>query len=485
MPNNKNGAGPTLVWFRRDLRIDDNAALAAAVERGEPILPVYIWAPEEEGNWPLGAAARWWTHHALQSLGDALKAQQMTLVVRQGVSLECLRALVEETGAEAVYWNRRYEPAIRERDGGIKKALTDDGLDARSFNSHLLYEPHTVENKSGKPFQVFTPFWKEASSTEYPAPITVDLGGLGSPKPYPDSKDISDLDLLPKENWGQGLAEFWDPSLQGAEDRLQAFLKEAVMDYGDARNRPDIDGSSRLSPYLAHGQLGPRQVVARTLEVGDERAKGIKKFIAEIGWREFSYHLLYHFPDTPDEPLRAEFAHFPWDDDKDLLKAWRKGRTGYPLVDAGMRQLWQVGWMHNRTRMNVASLLVKHLLLPWQEGTRWFWDCLVDADLANNTQGWQWAGGCGADAAPYFRIFNPMMQGDRYDPQGDYIRQYVPELAELPKSVIHQPWEASESQLGAAGVELGKDYPRPIIDHKAGRERALEAFEKLKERRSA
>ncbi len=485
MADSKSDAAPTLLWFRRDLRLQDTSALEAAIERGQPIVPVYIWAPHEEGDWPLGSAAQWWLHHALADLSKKLDEAGLTLVLRHGDSLQVLRALVEETGAEALYWNRRYEPVIRERDGTIKKALTDDGLDARSFQSHVLFEPHTIQNKSGKPFQVFSPFWRACQTLDFPEPPAIDLKQARAPKRTPESDPLDSLELLPQIRWDEGLAAFWDPTLDGAEKRLSEFLENAVHDYGDLRNRPDIDGSSRLSPYLAHGQLGPRQIVARVYEVGDRRAKGIKKFVDEIGWREFSYHLLYHFPDTPEEPLRPEFAHFPWDDNQDLLTAWQKGRTGYPLVDAGLRQLWQTGWMHNRTRMNVASLLVKHLLLPWQEGARWFWDCLVDADLANNTQGWQWAGGCGADAAPYFRIFNPMMQGERFDPNGDYIRTYIPELKDLPQSVIHQPWEASAEQLSAAGVVLGETYPEPIIDHKAGRARALEAFEKLKELRSA
>ncbi|MGF1449671.1 MAG: cryptochrome/photolyase family protein [Opitutales bacterium] len=485
MPDKKSDAAPTLLWFRRDLRLEDNSALQAAIKRGEPIVPVYIWAPEEEGEWPLGAAAQWWLHQALEDLASKFTDAGLTLILRKGESLKMLRELAEETGAGAVFWNRRYEPVIRERDGKIKKALGDDGMEARSFQSHVIFEPHSIENKSGKPFQVFSPFWRACQTHDFPEPPTIDLKKARGLKDSPKSDPLEDLGLLPEKKWDDGIAAFWDPTLDGAEKQLATFLESGVRDYGDTRNRPDIDGSSRLSPYLAHGQLGPRQIVARVYEVGDQRAKGIKKFVDEIGWREFSYHLLYHFPDTPEQPLRPEFEHFPWDDDKDLLKAWRKGRTGYPLVDAGMRQLWKVGWMHNRTRMNVASLLVKHLLLPWQEGARWFWDCLVDADLANNTQGWQWAGGCGADAAPYFRIFNPMMQGERYDPKGDYIREYVPELKDLPQSVIHQPWEASDEELSEAGVTLGETYPKPIIDHKAGRERALEAFEKLKERRSA
>ncbi len=487
-------APPSIVWLRHDLRLSDQPALGAALARGGAVVPVFILDEAGEGNWAPGGASRWWLHHALADFEAQLRELGLPLVLRVGASLAELRAVAAAIGAGAVFWNRRYEPAIRERDAAIKAALREQGLEARSFTGGLLFEPGTVLNKTGKPFQVFTPFWRHLQTLEVPAPVPLDDELLRARAPDLELRRkveslgqvLDALGLLPKIRWDAGLAAAWEPTRVAALRRLSDFAAGAVAAYPTERDRPDHDGTSRLSPYLRHGQLSPREVWSGVL--GSEARIGpipekLAKYLAEIAWREFSYHLLFHFPHLPSEPLRAEYAAFPWEPDAKAQRAWERGRTGYPTVDAGMRQLYETGWMHNRVRMVVASLLVKHLLQPWQAGAAWFWDTLVDADLASNTQGWQWAAGCGADAAPYFRIFNPMTQGAKFDPHGDYVRRWVPELAALPPEVIHQPWEADGATLRRAGVRLGESYPLPIIDHKVGRQRALAALSLLTAKR--
>ncbi len=469
---------PCLLWFRQDLRLEDNPALAAAIASERPVVPVYIW--DEAGDWSPGGASRWWLHHALEDLAKSLAGHGLRLALRTGDSAEELKRLIAETGAGAVYWNRCYEPAAIARDKAIKQALKDAGLEAESFNASLLFEPWEIQNKSGKPFQVFTPYWKRCREFPTPAVAKVPLGKLAVPATWPDSEALEELGLLPEIKWDAGFYEAWTPTRRAGLQRLTAFAKEAVSAYGSQRDRPDVDGTSRLSPYLHFGQIGPREVFAAFREKGSDDSVGGRKYLAEIGWREFSYHLLYHFPETPERALREQFADFPWRKNRRHLQAWQRGQTGYPIVDAGMRQLWATGWMHNRVRMIAASLLVKHLLQPWQAGAEWFWDTLVDADLASNTQGWQWTAGCGADAAPYFRVFNPITQGEKFDPEGEYVRQWVPELKRLPDKYLHKPWEAPENLLAACGVELGDSYPEPIVGHFEGRSRALAAFEELK-----
>lgn len=474
---------PTLLWFRQDLRLTDNPALQAAIARGEPVIPFYVFDDHGENQWRAGGASRWWLHHALQDLDEQLQGSGLRLIVREGRSGRVIDDLIEDTDAGAIYWNRRYEPAIVQHDKEIKEAFKDCGYDAQSFNASLLFEPWEIKNQSGKPFQVFTPYWKHCLKRDIPHPHSVDLQHAKAPKTWPQSLPLTQLKLLPTIPWDRGFYDFWTPSIAAAKQRLGKLAARKAEGYAAHRDRPDMDATSRLSPYLHFGQIGPREIFAAFDQHDATGVKGGKKFLSEVGWREFSHHLLYHFPHTPEQPLREEFNHFPWDMDAGLLHAWQKGQTGYPIVDAGMRQLWATGWMHNRVRMVVASILVKHLLLPWQEGARWFWDTLVDADLANNTQGWQWAGGCGADAAPYFRVFNPILQGQKFDPNGDYVREWVPELRPVATEVIHEPWSAGIHQLG--GVVIGRDYPMPIIDHKQGRNRALQAYEKLKALRSA
>ncbi|NND44935.1 MAG: deoxyribodipyrimidine photo-lyase [Xanthomonadales bacterium] len=472
----------SLIWFRNDLRVQDSPALAAAIEAGRPIIPVYIHAPDEEGDWPAGAASRWWLHHALVDLAEALDEAGLPLVIRRGGSLETLRALAAEFDVSTVYWNRRYEPAIVERDEEVAAALDKDGLEVRTSNAALLFEPGEVCNQSGEPYRVFTPFWKSLRSREPAAPVEVDVAAATAPEHSPESLPPDALGLLPDHGWDAGLAEAWDPSLQGAHRVLHDFIDGPVSDYKACRDRPGVRGTSRLSPYLHFGQLGPRQAWRAVLQAGRSDGQGGYTFLSELAWREFAHHLLHFFPDTPGQALNEAYRNFPWQRDEEYLRAWQRGQTGFPMVDAGMRELWQTGWMHNRVRMLAASFLVKHLLQPWQDGARWFWDTLVDADLANNTMGWQWTAGCGADAAPYFRIFNPILQGEKFDPKGRYVRRYVPELADLPDKYIHQPWEAPDEVLKEAGVKLGQDYPHPVIGHREGRERALEALSENKAR---
>jgi deoxyribodipyrimidine photo-lyase len=484
----------TVLWLRLDLRLADNPALAAAVKRGGPVVPVFIWSPDEEGDWPPGAASRWWLHQSLHAFDAQLRARGSRLIIRRGPTPETLRLLVKETGAAAVFWNRRYEPEVRARDARITELLRLDGLTVEDFSAALLHEPGTIQNRSGKPFQVFTPFWRHCRSQPDPDEPLPSPKHLAAPAQWPKTLALDELELEPESNWTEGMHAAWQPGEAGAAGNLRRFLAQAFDGYADQRNRPDVAGTSRLSPHLHFGEIGPRQVwhaVRRhaesgTRRVGDRRSgEGWRssQYLAEIGWREFSHHLLFHFPRTPAEPLRAKFKNFPRHKNAAFLKAWQQGRTGYPIVDAGMRELWATGWMHNRVRMIVASFLVKDLLLRWQEGTRWFWDTLVDADLASNTLGWQWAAGCGADAAPYFRIFNPTSQGEKFDPQGDYVRRWCPELANLGAKWIHRPHEAPPEILRAAGVKWGRTYPRPIVNHAAARKAALAAFSKIRRRK--
>jgi len=480
---------PTLVWFRSDLRLADNPALAAAVERGGPVIPVFIWVPDEEAPWQPGGARRWWLHESLAALRRSLEDHGLRLVLRQGDTLEQLNKIIHSCGADAVYWNRRYEPAVIARDKRIKHALRDAGHEARSFNSHLLYEPWMVSTNAGGPYKVFTPFWKSCQALPEPdAPCdTPKLTAALAPSRWPASDDLDELGLRPSIPWYTQMADFWQPGEAGAQSRLRAFLDDAVRDYKDQRDIPAEDGTSRLSPHLCHGEISPRQVwhaVRRFMDDGRRNLTASQEkqcwaYLREIGWREFGYHVLYHFPDTPQEPLQEKYAGFPWRDDADQLRAWQRGRTGYPLIDAGMRQLWQLGWMHNRVRMVVASFLVKDLLISWEQGAAWFWDTLVDADLANNTLGWQWAGGCGADAAPYFRVFNPTTQSEKFDPDGRYIRRFVSELADLDARLIHAPASAG-GKCGQAPLLGDADYPEPIVDHKAARNRALDALDRVR-----
>ncbi len=474
---------PALVWFRLDLRLADNPALAAAVSRGLPVVPVFLWCPEEDGAWAPGGASRWWLHHSLAALDARLARAGSRLIVRRGPALEALLALARETGARAVFWNRGCEPAAAERGRLVERGLAAVGISAETAAGGLLHDPAALLTKAGTPYQVFSPFWREIErrTTERPMP---EPARIPPPEKWPASLALDELALLPRPDWAGGLRGTWKPGESGAHERLHAFLGHALAAYPEHRDRPDLDGVSMLSPHLHFGEIGPRQVwdaVWSRAVAGRRRfAPAATAFLRQLAWREFAHHLLHHFPATAEAPLRPGFAGFPWREDSAGLRAWQGGRTGYPIVDAGMRQLWRTGWMHNRVRMVAASFLVKDLLVHWREGALWFWDTLVDADLANNTLGWQWVAGCGADAAPYFRVFNPAMQGEKFDPNGDYVRRWVPELGGLPPDWIHRPWDAPPAILSRAKVSLGETYPRPIVDHARARERALAALARAK-----
>ena len=466
-----------IVWFRQDLRLEDNAAWKEALDSGLPVVPVFIWASEEAGCWQLGGASRWWLHHALVDLADQLQSVGSRLIVKKGDSDITLESLIKETGARSVYWNRCYEPHRVQLDGRIKSELKKVGVAASSWNSCLLREPWELATGAGNPYKVYTPYANACAKLDDPQPLVVN-SSPAPPLSWPKSESIESLGLLPSKDWASGFSDAWDPTRKGGLQRMNTFLSHAVGDYAEGRDFPDVDGTSRLSPYLHWGQIGPREVLAAIRS--KRKGVGIDIFHREIIWREFAHHVLYHFPDTPVEPLQRKFGQFPWRNKPVELKAWQNGQTGYPIVDAGMRQLWKTGWMHNRVRMIVASFLVKHLLHSWEDGALWFWDTLVDADLASNTLGWQWAGGCGADAAPYFRIFNPIIQSQKFDKAGEYIRAYVPELKDVPLTYLHTPWDMPEPVQNACGCRIGVTYPAPIIEHKLGRERALAALASIK-----
>lgn len=473
-----------IVWFRRDLRLTDNAALQTALARHARIVPVYIADFEAEAPWAPGAASRWWLHHSLARLGGALQERGAPLLIRQGDSLAALRALVAESGAEAVYWNRLYEPALVARDRVVKAALREDGLAAHSHHGALWHEPSALRAAGGEPYRVFTPFWRRLAA-ELPA-LQIEPAPARIPGPVRPlaGGSLEALRLLPGLGWDAGFYALWQPGEDGALHALERFARGGLGRYAAARDRPAAEATSRLSPHLHFGELSPQQLRAALLRRAQGRAAleaDAEALLRELGWREFAHHLLFHHPRTPAAPLQARFAAFPWrapHEYADDLAAWQRGRTGIPIIDAGMRELWATGWMHNRVRMISASFLTKNLLVPWQEGARWFWDTLVDADLADNTLGWQWTAGCGADAAPYFRIFNPVLQSQKFDVEGAYLRRWLPELAKLPPDAVHAPWLARTEAL--AGLRLGRDYPLPIVDLAASRKRALGAFGTLK-----
>lgn len=475
-------------WFRNDLRLADNPALREAAKQGA-VLPVYIGSADEYGKWSPGGASKWWLHESLIKLAESLEKIGSRLILRQGDPLEALKELAKTAKADRVVWNRRYEPALIEADKRVKRGLAEAGVEVQSFNGALLFEPWEAQTKQGNPYQVYTPYRRFLEALLEPEKPKAAPKALHAPWKWPASDGLDALGLLPSIKWYDGMADEWQPGEAGGAKRLKAFSKAAIDSYKDDRDYPAKPATSKLSPYLHFGEVSPsqayhaaRKVLKHTTNANDK--KNIQHFINEVLWREFGYHLIYHFPHTPDQPLREKYEKFPWADHTKhpanaALAAWQKGQTGYPIIDAGMRQLWHTGWMHNRIRMVVASFLVKHLLINWHEGAKWFWDTLVDADLASNTLGWQWAGGCGADAAPYFRIFNPMTQGEKFDAEGEYVRKWCPELKEVPKKYIHKPWECPPLELQAAGVTLGEDYPLPIVDHKEARERALAALSEV------
>ena len=466
-----------LVLFRRDLRLADNPALAAACAAHARILPVYIHATDENDPWPAGAASRWWLHHSLASLQAELRSRQCSLHLREGDCLQILQVLIKQSGAQAVYWNRLYEPAAIARDTRIKGVLRGQGIEVHTRNAALWLEPWQIATQQGEPYRVFTPYWRNLRSQLDAVPSVPKLLSPGWIE-LPDSVALSALNLLPGVRWDGGLTEAWRPGESGAWEMLEVFCDDALGDYALARDLPAHHGTSRLSPHLHFGEISPRQIHLALLNhsqrLDAKRRPDIEPYLRELGWREFAHHLLYHFPQTPSENFNSRFDSFRWQPlDQTMLTRWQLGRTGIPLVDAGMRELWHTGWMHNRVRMIAASFLTKNLLQHWRYGARWFWDTLVDADLANNTLGWQWVAGCGADAAPYFRVFNPVTQAKKFDPEGVYLKRWLPELAHLPLDLLHEPWK-DPSRLTRG------NYPSPMTDLAASREVALTLFQASK-----
>ena len=468
---------PTVIhWFRHDLRLSDNPALTAAAEMGV-VLPIYIYDTVHPGMHACGAATRVWLHHSLADLSASL-SDHLSLFVGDPVSI--LLDICQQHGVKTVTWNRCYAPWQITRDKQIKSVLAEAGITVSSYNGSLLWEPWDIHKDNGDPYRVFTPFYRRGCLQ-----ATAPREPLLAPESYETTSSdqgvpLAALDLLPSLPWGEEMIDLWAIGESAAQQRLEDFIVEGLSQYKEGRNYPAKPFVSRLSPYLHMGQISPNQIWYTLRDEGID--SNVDHFCSELGWREFSYSLLYHNPQLPTENLQTKFDAFPWQNNPLFLSAWQRGKTGIPIVDAGMRELWKTGYMHNRVRMIVGSFLVKNLGVDWRLGERWFWDCLVDADIANNSASWQWIAGCGADAAPYFRIFNPVTQGEKFDAEGDYVRQYVPELAKMPNRYIFQPWAAPRLVLQEAGVELGVTYPKPIVDLQTSRQAALAAFSSLKER---
>lgn len=476
---------PAIVWFRRDLRLCDNHALAAAVSSGGPVLALFLLEGDNEHALPYGAAQAWWLHHSLGELARRIERLGGRLTLRRGSATEVLPAFVEETGAVAVYWNRRHDPDGIRIDSMLKEMLRKAGIEVRSFAGQLLHDPSRLTTKAGGTYKVYTPFWRALSEGGEPDTPIEAPERIPSPVTHPRSDRLEDWALLPtRPDWASRFAGVWRPGEEAAQDRLQTFIAKGLDDYGKTRDFPAVEGTSRLSPHLAFGEITPSAIwhSARSNR-GGKATDGLVTFRKEIAWRDFSYHLLFHHPKLESENLDRRFDAFEWRDDGDDFQAWTKGRTGYPIVDAGMRQLWTQGTMHNRVRMIAASFLIKDLLIDWRRGEAWFRETLLDADPASNAASWQWVAGCGADAAPFFRVFNPVLQGEKFDPDGGYVRTFVPELAGLPNTYIHRPFEAPDAVREAAKVSLGTTYPHPLVDHRAARDRALAAFGRIKAER--
>jgi deoxyribodipyrimidine photo-lyase len=472
-----------LIWFRQDLRLTDNQAFFEACKNSNNITAIYIH-DETPPIRPLGGASKWWLHHSLASLQNDLAEYGINLVIKTGNSLEVLQGLFDQKTFNTIYWNRLYEPYYTARDAKIKDSLKAQNINVQSFNGSLLTEPWVVKNGSGEYFKVFTPYYKSClANHQPPEPLakpevkkyqTKNIAGIS----------LQSLDFLPtKPNWATGFNTYFTVGEAGAKQRFLDFLDNKIEHYGEKRDYAGEDFTSKISPHLHFGEISPNLIYyacRQEQELNGHKSKGVEKFVAEIYWREFSYNLLYNYPNLPEQNFRADFNNFPWLEDAEALKKWQKGQTGYPIVDAGLRELWHTGWMHNRVRMIVGSFLTKDLVQHWKHGENWFWDCLVDADAASNAASWQWVAGSGADAAPYFRIFNPITQGEKFDANGDYVRKWCPELKHLPNEFIHCPWKAPELVLRAANVQLGKNYPKPIVDHAKSRDIALNAFASIK-----
>lgn len=480
---------PVIVWFRNDLRLRDNPALTAAAASGQPVIPVYILNESPRAARPLGGAARWWLHHSLIGLSGSLSRRSVRsphaprLILRRGAATEVLQALIEATGASRVLCNRTYDPVLDAADTAVHSCVRIAGAVFESLPGTLLAEPQTLLTGGGGPFHVFTPFWNRLSALNIAEPLPAPRAMTGWAKPI-ESERLEDWELRPRIGWDAQFDSAWTPGERGAAARVRAFLSKQLADYRSTRDFPSLGGTSRLSAHLRFGELSARalwHVVRRSHGSARDELTG-DGFLRELGWREFAQHSLHHFPSLPERGMRPAFDAFEWREDAAALEAWQKGRTGYPIVDAGMRELWQTGWMHNRVRMLVGSFLVKDLLVSWKRGEAWFWDTLVDADRASNALNWQWVSGCGFDAAPYFRIFNPVTQSLRFDPDGAYLRKWIPALRALPAPAIHAPWRAAPQVLARAGVRLGETYPYPIVEHDAARRNALARFERLRRR---
>jgi deoxyribodipyrimidine photo-lyase len=479
-----------VLWLRRDLRLADNPALQEIITAGRTPIPIYI-PDEPDPDWPLGEASGWWLHHSLLAMQKSLQRCGSDLLVFRGNAETVLAKLLQQSGADTLAWNHCHEPAQVARDEHIMQVFTQQGYHVSCHNAALLREPGEILKKDGTPYRVFTPFWKTlhgigparqpiSATDRLPAFDTYSLSG---------SLPVTALGLLPPVKWYRAFPLHWTPGEAGAWEALKSFCEERLADYASARDIPAISGTSRLSAHLHFGEISPVQIWDYLVQCASvNTSPGIitatESYLREIAWREFSHHLLHRFPHTTLQPLDTRFAGFPWRRGyQDLLEQWQQGRTGIPIVDAGMRELWSTGTMHNRVRMIVASFLTKNLLIPWQEGARWFWNTLLDADLANNTMGWQWVAGSGADAAPYFRVFNPVLQGEKFDRGGRYVRRWVPELASMEDKYIHRPWAADPVQLAGAGIRLGDEYPQPMVDLQASRKAALAAWDHVKRRR--
>ncbi len=474
--------GPILVWFRKDLRLDDNHALHAAAQNARGVIPIYIREPAEIGTGPLGAAQAWWLHHSLHALSLALGNLKSRLLLLSGNPEEILLDLIAETGASGVYWNRRYDPNGIAVDAAIKNRLVELGVSVKSFAGQLLHEPSRLKTGSGTPYRVYTPFWRALEASGEPDMPLDAPHHVEPPKNWPKGEQLADWNLLPtKPDWAKTFREVWTPGEAAALERLDDFIDERIDGYKTNRDLPGRDGTSRLSPHLALGEISPARIWHATRKLKDVPVEDVITFRKELVWRDFSYHLLFHNPDLPRENLNRRYDGFAWVKDESAFDLWTRGQTGYPIVDAGMRQLWRHGTMHNRVRMIAASFLIKDLLIDWRRGEAWFRDTLVDADPASNAASWQWVAGSGADASPFFRIFNPILQGEKFDPDGTYVKTFVPELQDMPAKFVHRPFEAPAAVLKTAGVTLGEAYPKPIVDHAKARDRALAAYGNIKD----
>ncbi|MBX2859891.1 MAG: DNA photolyase family protein [Vampirovibrio sp.] len=476
---------PIIIWIRQCFRLQDNPMLTEANRLGHPVIPIFILKNPTD-SWSPGGATRWWLHQSLKQLQSTYQQLGAPLVLQKGDPVTIVSNLAEQHQAAGVFYDKCFEPDALQEEAQLAALLGKKRIPITAFRTNYLFGPNDVLNNAGDPYQVFTPYWKKSLQLPPPAQPVVAPKQIQSVSTPIESLMLEDLNLDPQMSWSETFFEYWQPGEYGAQDTLTHFLENGLNGYLSERDKPAVEGVSTLSPYLHFGEISPRQVwyvVKAWLKKDSSRQKPADGFLRQLIWREFATQMLVHRPDTVNTPLKEEFNAFPWEPEQSYsptLKAWQQGRTGYPIVDAGMRQLWATGWMHNRVRMIVASFLVKDLFIPWQEGAKWFWDTLLDADLANNTFGWQWTAGCGADAAPYFRVFNPILQGEKFDPNGDYVKRWVPELAYLNKKWIHKPWEAPPVIREEAEVKAGKTYPNRIVDHHEARTRALASYQEIR-----